>query len=136
MTDLITGFLGIMRRASALAPGEDQASDVVLHGKARLLLLASDIGEKQHERASRLLEGHSAECITLPFSREELGRAVGLGQCAMLAVTDLGFARALMEKLQERFPGRYDVEAEELERRYQKIERRKKEKPGGRFKKR
>ena len=136
MTDPITGFLGIMRKASALAPGEDQATDAVMRGKARLLILASDIGERQEERAERMLEGHSAQKLKLPLTKAELGNAIGLGQCAMLAVTDLGFARALMEKLKERFPDQYDAEAEELEKRFQKIEHRKTAKPGSRFKKR
>ena len=34
MTEKILGLLGLMRRASAIAPGEDSAQDAVKAGKA------------------------------------------------------------------------------------------------------
>ena len=37
-------FLGLMRRASALQAGENNAGEAVRGGKAKLLLLASDAG--------------------------------------------------------------------------------------------
>ena len=42
----ILAFLGLMRRASALAIGEENASEAIGKGKARLLLLPSDGREK------------------------------------------------------------------------------------------
>ena len=130
MTDRVLGLLGMMRRASAIAPGEDRASEAVSQGKAKLLLLASDAGEKTETRADRMLEGRSARKIVLPFSREETGAAIGLGSCVMIAVTDLGFARSLAEKLAEEDPGRYGADAEAVGRRFEKAQRRKTEKPG------
>ena len=69
------------------------------------------------------------------FSEEELAAALGTGRCSMAAVTDLGFARALMQQLAEEFPGRFDEELETVTFRYEKAKRRKKEKPGVRTKK-
>ena len=135
MTDSIIGLLGIMRKASAVTLGEDRTADAVSNGKARLLILSSDTGEKQEARLERLLEGHSTQIIKLALSSEELGRAVGIGRCSVLGVTDLGFARTLLKKLRENDPGMYEEAAEKLERRFQKIERRKIEKPRGGFKK-
>ena len=131
----ILGFLGLMRRASALAIGEENASEAIGKGKARLLLLPSDGREKTALHAERLLEGRSALKILLPFPEEELAAALGTGRCSMAAVTDLGFAGALMRQLAGEYPGRYDEELEKVTFRYEKAKRRKKEKPGVRTKK-
>ena len=135
MTDRIFGLLGLMRRASSVEPGEDRASEAVRNGKARLLLLPSDVPEAAAARADRYLEGRRALKVTLPCTGEEVGKAIGLNRCSMLAVTDLGFAKALMELLSSQFPGRYDAEAETIARRLDKMERRKREKPGVKTKK-
>lgn len=135
MKEDILAFLGLMRRASALAIGEENASEAIAKGKARLLLLPSDGREKTALHAEHLLEGRSALKIQLPFSEEELARSVGTGRCSMAAVTDLGFAKALMEQLDGAFPGRYGKELEAVAFRHEKAQRRKKEKPGVRTKK-
>ena len=131
----ILAFLGLMRRASALAIGEENASEAIGKGKARLLLLPSDGREKTALHAEHLLEGRSALKILLPFSEEELAATLGTGRCSMAAVTDLGFARALMQQLAEEYPGQFDEELETVTFRYEKAKRRKKEKPGVRTKK-
>lgn len=135
MKEDILAFLGLMRRASALAIGEENASDAVGKGKARLLLLPGDGREKTALHAERMLEGRSARKLVLPFTEEELAKAVGTGRCTMAAVTDLGFAKALTEQLAEAFPGCYDQDREEISSRYEKAKRRKTEKPGIRNKK-
>ena len=131
----IPSFIGLMRRASCLAIGEDDTLEAVSKGKARLLLLPEDGKEKSFLRAQRSLEGHSALKIVLPFPESELAGAVGTGRCSMAAVTDLGFAEALMKQLAEQYPGRYDEQLDQIIRRSEKIRRRKTEKPGIRTKK-
>ena len=135
MKEDVLAFLGLMRRAAALAVGEDNASEAVGKGRARLLLLPCDGREKSAARAERMLSGHSALKILLPFTEDELAKAVGTGRCSMAAVTDQGFAKALMEKLAAGFPGQYDKELETVVSRYERAQRRKKEKPGVRKKK-
>ena len=136
MTDKVLGLLGMMRKASAIVPGEDRASEAVSQGRAKLLLLASDAGEKTLSRVDRILEGRSARKIVLPYTREETGTAIGLGCCSMIAVTDLGFARSLTEKLAGQDSDKYGADAEAVRLRYEKAQRRKTEKPGGKNRKR
>ncbi len=135
MKEDILSFLGLMRRASALAIGEENVSEAIGKGKTRLLLLPSDSREKTALHAEHLLEGRSALKIQLPFSEEELAGSIGMGRCSMAAVTDLGFARALMEQLTACFPGQYEEELKTVISRHEKAQRRKKEKPGVRTKK-
>ena len=135
MSDKVLGLLGLMRAASAIAPGEENAADAVSQGKARLLLIAQDANEKAKKRVERYLEGRRALMIHLPYKNAEIAQAIGIGGCAMLAVTDMGFAKSLLKNLSEMYPGKYDAEAEEMNRRFEKAERRKKEKPGVKAKK-
>ncbi len=120
-------FLGLMRRANALQVGENNAGEAVRAGKAKLLLLASDASENAKKRAESFVGGRSCLLLELPFSKEELSSALGLGGCSMAAVTELGFANALIKRLQELDPERYADAAEEVARRFSKAERRKSE---------
>lgn len=135
MNDRVLGMLGLMRAASAIAPGEEKAADAISQGKARLLLVAEDANDKAKKRAEHYLEGRRALKIQLPYKNTEIAQAIGIGGCAMLAVTDMGFAKSLLNTLNEIYPGRYDAETEEMNRRFEKAERRKKEKPGVKAKK-
>ena len=94
-------FLGLMRRANALHAGENNTGEAVRAGKAKLLLLASDASDNARKRAEGFVGGRSCLLLPVPFTKEELGAALGYGPCAMAAVTDLGFANALIKRLQE-----------------------------------
>ena len=52
---------------------------------------------------------------------------MGVNGCSMAAVTDMGFANALMKALSEKEPERYAALAGEMSGRFEKAQRRKKE---------
>ena len=54
----------------------------------------------------------------LPFTKEEFASAVGLSGGSMAAVTDLGFANALLKALAQEEPERYGAAAQRMEERY------------------
>ena len=88
-------LVGLALRAGRLEVGEDAAVDACQYKKARLLLLASDAAEGTVNRALHA----AAECgcvpLETPWSKEELGAALGRKSCAVAAMTDLGMARAV-----------------------------------------
>ena len=127
MEDKALGLLGLMRRAGAIAIGLDNTADAVRAGKARLVLLSTDAAENARRKAETLTNGRSAQTVVLPYTREELADCLGVSGCAAAAVTDLGFANALMKELAARDPARYGETAQETERRCEKAERRRKE---------
>lgn len=127
MADKCLSLLGLMRRANALAIGEDSTGEAVHAGKARLLLIAQDASDNARRRAMGYLTGRSAIPVELPYTKEEISAAVGAGGCSMAAVTDMGFANALMELLSEAQPEKYSAIAEETARRCDKAKRRKRE---------
>lgn len=130
MTDKILGLIGLMRKASALVPGEDAAAEAVLAGKARLLLLPADSPAKKRERAERYTDGRSCRIVPLPYREAELSEAVGTGGCTMAAVTEMGFADALMKALEESDRDTYGLLAKEVHEKLDKLRQRKASKPG------
>lgn len=129
MREKTLNFLGLMRRAGAVEIGETATGDAVKAGKAKLVLIASDISDNSRKRAETFVYGRRAMLVSLPFDKEEVSKHVGVG-CSMLAVTDLGFANALMKKLCELDGESYGEKAAALEARFEKAERRKAEKHG------
>ena len=116
-----------MRRARALQAGENNTGETVRGGKAKLLLIAADASDNAIRRAENLCAGRSVLPVTLPFSKEEFGACLGMAQCSMAAVTELGFANALMKQLAEQWPDEYGAKAEEVARRFSRAERRRAE---------
>ena len=96
MRDKALKLLGLMRVAGAIEIGADRAAEATAAGKTRLLLLASDAGENVLRKAEHALAGKRAIRLELPFTREELAGALGIGDCTMAAVTDMGFAETLL----------------------------------------
>ena len=127
MREKALSLLGLMRRARAIEPGEMNTGSAVRGGKAKLLLLASDASDNARRRAETFAYGRRVITLELPFTKAELAGCLGTGECAMAAVTDLGFAVGLTELLEQMDPERYGPAAEELRRRREKAERRKKE---------
>ena len=99
MSDHILHFLGLARRAGSLAIGEEPVGAAARAKDARLLMLASDAAANTVRRAKHFADAGACIDITLPYTKDELGSAVGRTSCAMLALTDVGFADALLKKL-------------------------------------
>ena len=128
MTDKALGLLGLMRRARAVEAGTDNACEAVHAGKAKLLILSDDSAENARRKAENAANGRRVVLLPVHYSREELAAALGLGDCSMAAVTDLGFASAFVQALSAGKPDRYGEAAQELQRRNDKAVRRRKEK--------
>lgn len=125
--DKMLNMLGLMRRANAIQIGETNTGAAVRGGKGKLLLLASDASDNARSRAEGFARGRSILTVTLPYTKEEISAHVGLRGCSMAAVTDVGFANALMRALSEAWPEDYSGLAGDMEARFQRAQRRKKE---------
>ena len=98
MSDPLT-LLGLARKAGRIVPGSDAAGQCLRQGKASLLLLVSDASDNTARRARRRAEETGTELLFLPYTKEELGRALGRRTCALAVLTDEGFASALKKIL-------------------------------------
>ena len=127
MEDKALGLIGLMRRAGAIAIGVDNACEALAAGKAKLLLLSCDAAENAVRRIENRSVGRRALTVPLPYTRGELADCLGVSGCSAAAVTDIGFANALMKELASRDPERYAEAAQEIAKRCEKTKRRKKE---------
>ena len=127
MREKTLNLLGLMRKANAIAVGETNTGGAVRAGKAKLLLLASDASDNARSRARGFTHGRDVVTVTLPFTKEEIAAHVGVSSCAMAAITDIGFANAFMKSLAAAVPDGYDESAAEIQRRFERADRRKKE---------
>ena len=105
--DSILSFLGLIYRAGRLAVGEEPVGAAARAHKAYLLLLASDAADNTIRRADHFCQAGKTVRLIVPWTRPELGGAVGRTACAMMAVSDIGSAAALAEKLAARDPERF-----------------------------
>ena len=128
MREKTLNLLGMMRRAGAISLGENQSADSLRAGKAKHLLLASDVADNARRKAENLSEGRNVQRVPLPFDRDELGKALGVGSCSVAVVTDLGFADALMQLLQAQWPEDFGEAAAAVRKRSEKAARRKTQK--------
>mgnify|MGYP000233583875 FL=1 len=127
MREKTLNLLGLMRKANAIAVGETNTGGAVRAGKAKLLLLASDASDNARSRARGFTHGRDVVTVTLPFTKDEIAAHVGVSGCAMAAITDIWFANAFMKSLAAAVPEGYDESTAEIQRRFERADRRKKE---------
>ena len=107
-------LLGLALRAGRLEAGEECARDACKAKTCRLLIVAQDAAAGSVRRAMFAAEEGQCLCLTVPYTRSELGSAIGRELCAVAAITDTGFAGAFARKLADRDPERYGPAAERL----------------------
>lgn len=107
MNNRILSLLGLALRGGRLAVGEEPAALAAKSGQARLLLAASDAAGNTLRRMERLAQEGHCLWLVLPFTKAELGGALGRGSAAIAALTDTGLAAAVAERLAGQDPERY-----------------------------
>ena len=92
-------FLGLIKKAGKLEIGTESVEAAAASGKAKLILSASDASDNSVKQAKRAACCANIPYIVLPYKKAEIGAMIGRGLPGMLAVTDAGFASALVKKL-------------------------------------
>ena len=100
----ILSLLGLSLRGGRLAVGEEPVEAVARARDARVLLLAADAAEGTRRRCEHFAQAGDCLWLQLPFTKAELGRALGRTAVAIAAVTDVGLAAALLHRLAELDP--------------------------------
>ena len=96
--DNLLSFIGLMRRAGALTTGAEASFDACRTGRARLIVTAADASPKTRAAAAEAAAERGTPHIALPQGKADIGRALGVGDCAVFTVCSTGFAAALCEK--------------------------------------
>ena len=80
-----------------------------------MLLLAADAAEGTRRRCEHFAQAGDCLWLQIPFTKAELGRALGRTAVAIAAVTDVGLAAALLHRLAELDPEQYAGAAERMD---------------------
>ena len=115
-------YLSIARKGGMAELGEEPVGGAARAGKAYVILVASDASDHTWRRAKSFAAGTEQQCIRLPYTKDELGQAIGRDALAMGAVTDVSLALALVKALPEQ--EKYKDALEVLERKSQKAKKR------------
>ena len=114
MTDNILSMLGLAHKAGKVEIGEEPVGSAARAKKARVIFVADDAAPSTKRRAKSFAETGSCILLSLPAEKDDIGQVLGRTSCAMCAVTEIGFASAIVQKLAAIAPESYQAAAEAL----------------------
>ena len=123
--DRALNYMGLARKAGLIELGEEPVGAVARARKARLVVVAQDATDHTWRRAKSFVAGSEQICVKIPYTKDQLGLAVGRTELALAAFTDPALALAFLQALNQ--PDRYKTELESLEKLSARIRQRKKE---------
>lgn len=92
--DRFLTLLGLARRAGKLAMGETQVYEALQDGTARCVLVAEDAAPNTRDKLKT--KAGAVPLQSIPYSKGDVGQALGRTTCAIVAVTEDGFAKSLL----------------------------------------
>ena len=123
--DKALNYLSLARKAGLAELDEEPVGDITRAGKGYAVVVASDASDHTWRRAKSYCAGTEQQCVRLPYTKEELGQAVGRTSLAIAAVTDASMALAMLQSLPE--PGKYQASIDALEEKSRKLQNRRQE---------
>ena len=123
--DKALNYLALARKAGLIELGEEPAGAAARAQKARLIVVAQDAGDHTWRRAKSFVAGTSQLCLKIPYTKDEVGMAIGRTSLAIAAFTDPAMALAFVKALPQ--PEKYSEELASLEERAQRVRQRQKE---------
>ena len=93
--------------------------------KARLVVVAKDATDHTWRRAKSFVAESEQICLRVPYSKDELGQAIGRTELALAAFTDPALALAFVKALEQ--PEKYKAELEALQKKSARLQQRQKE---------
>ena len=112
--DKAAQYLGIMRKAGALAIGETDSGAAVKSGRAFVLCLAADASDNAKKRGETFVFSRTTPMIRLPYEKAALQQVFSKPGCSMFGITDLGLASAFVGALALQDPAQYAAASETL----------------------
>ena len=123
--DKALNYMALARKAGRIELGEEPAGAAARAQHARLIVVANDASDHTWRRAKSFVAGTDQQCIKVPFTKDQLGLAVGRTSLALAAFTDPAMALAFVKALEQ--PEQYKAVMESLDKRTQRIRQRQQE---------
>ena len=125
--DNILRLVGLAKRGGNLEAGEEPVGAAARARDARVILVASDAAENTYRRVRHFADAGQCIWLSVPYTKDEMGASIGRSSCAMVAVTDIGLASAIVNKLAEKDPDKYSLSAERMALKAQRAQERREE---------
>lgn len=123
--DKALNYLALARKAGRAELGEEPVGAAARAQKARLVIVAEDSGDHTWRRAKSFVAGTDQQCIRVPYSKDQLGQAIGRTSLAIAAITDPALGLAFIKALVQ--PEKYQEALESLDKRTKRVQQRQKE---------
>ena len=98
--DKALNYLALARKAGRIELGEEPVGSAARAQHARLVVVAQDASDHTWRRAKSFVAGTGQLCVKAPFSKEEMGMAVGRQSLAIACFTDPALALAFTKALE------------------------------------
>ena len=97
--DKTLNYLALARKGGMAELGEEPVGGAARAGEAYVVIVASDASDHTWRRAKSFVAGTAQQCIRLPYTKDEMGMAIGRDCLAIAAITDCPMALALVKAL-------------------------------------
>ena len=123
--DKALNYLSLARKAGLAELGEEPVGAAARAGKAYLIVVASDAGDHTWRRAKSFVAGTDQVAVKIPFTKDDIGQAIGRTSLAIAAFTDPAMALAFLKALPQQ--ENYSEALQALEGRTQRVRQRQQE---------
>ena len=123
--DKVLNYIGLARKAGRAELGEEPVGAAARALHAHLIVVAADASDHTWRRAKSYAAGTDQQCIRLPYSKDEVGMAIGRQELAIAAITDPALALSLVQALPQ--PEKFASVAAVLEEKVQRQRKRQQE---------
>ena len=94
-------YMALAKKGRLIELGEEPVGAITRTGKGYLVIVASDASDHTWRRAKSFVAGTAQQCVRVPFTKDEMGFAVGRSSLAIAAFTDAPLALAFCKALPE-----------------------------------
>lgn len=101
MDNKTLSYIGLCKKAGKLTQGSALTVEALRAGKVRLAVLSSDCSNNTEKRVSDCCSYRNIKCIKLPYTMEQLGKALGSsGNVSAAGITDEGLSLKISSSLE------------------------------------
>ena len=114
--DKALNYIALARKGGRMELGEEPVGAAARALHACLVVVAEDASDHTWRRAKSFVAGTNQQCIRVPYTKDDLGMAIGRSALAIGAFTDPALALAFVEALAVPQPEAQAVLAERAKR--------------------
>ncbi len=120
--DKALNYMALARKAGRIELGEEPVGSAARAQHARLVVVANDASDHTWRRAKSFVAGTQQQCVKVPYTKDQMGMAIGRTELAIAAFTDPAMALAFLKAIGQ--TESYQEAMENLDRRTKRIRQR------------